>query len=364
MRMFPVCVDDLRRLARDKLSADVWEYIDGGSDGELTLAANREAFQRVQFRPRVMVDVSRCPTGTTLLGDPLAAPLGVAPTAYHQMVHGDGEVATAKGAGAAGALFVVSMFASRTVEDIATAATGPLWLQLYWLRRRAALADLVRRAAAAGYRALVLTVDAPRIGRRLRDLRNGFAVQPDIEAVNLDPALMASTHERRTGESAIARHSAQTFDPTLTWADLAWLRDLSDLPVLVKGILTAPDAARAVEAGAAGIIVSNHGGRQLDRAPASLTALVEVIGAVGDACPVLLDGGVRGGADVFAALALGASAVLIGRPTLWALAHNGGAGVADLFELLRIELEHTMALAGRPGLRDIDRDAVRLDGLS
>jgi 4-hydroxymandelate oxidase len=259
-------------------------------------------------------------------------------------------------------LFVVSMFASRTLEKIAATASGPLWFQFYWLRRRDVLADLVHRAEVAGYRALVLTVDAPRIGRRLRDLRNGFAVDPDVDAANLDADLMAATHRRRTGESAIAVHAAQTFDPSLTWADLEWLRGLTDLPILLKGILTAEDAARAVDRGAAGIIVSNHGGRQLDGAVASLFALAEVVDAVAGACPVLFDGGVRSGTDVFTALALGASTVLIGRPVLWALAHSGGDGVADLFELLREELAHTMALAGRPTLADIDRSAVRLDG--
>jgi 4-hydroxymandelate oxidase len=250
------------------------------------------------------------------------------------------------------------MFASRTLEDIAAAATGPLWLQLYWLRRRDVMAQLARRAADAGYRALVLTVDAPVIGRRLRDLRNGFAVDAEVQAANLDPALMALTHRRRTGASAIAQHAAQTFDPSLTWADLAWLRETCDLPIVVKGVLTAEDAQRAVAHGAAAVIVSNHGGRQLDRAVASLHALAEVVDAVGDACPVLFDGGVRDGTDVFVALALGAKAVFLGRPVLWALAVEGAAGVAQLLDLVRDELRHTMALTGRPALSDIDRSVL------
>lgn len=358
--MVPTCVEDYQRLAHDRLPADVWDFIDGGGGGERTLVANRDAFDRVRLRPQVLVDVSERDTATTLFGLPLAAPIGVAPTAYHQLVHPDAEVGTAAGAGKAGALYVVGMFASRTFEDIAAAASGPLWLQLYWLRRRDVLASLLDRAGAAGYAAVVLTVDAPVIGRRLRDLRHGFAVDPAVTAANLDPALMASTHRRRPGESALATHAAEAFDPTLTWTDLAWLREHTTLPILLKGILTAPDAIRAVASGVDGIIVSNHGGRQLDGVPASLPALVEVVDAVRGRCPVLVDGGIRTGTDIFAALALGASAVLLGRPVLWALSVDGGAGVASLLGLLRDELSHTMALAGRPRLADVDRSAVQL----
>jgi 4-hydroxymandelate oxidase len=356
--MSAVCVDDYRRLAQSLLAPDVWDFVDGGGGGERTLAANLLAFERVELRPRVMTDVSNCATATTVLGAQLTAPLGVAPTAYHKLVHADGEVGTA--AGAAGALFVVAMFASRTFEEIAAAATGPLWLQLYWLRQRDVLASMISRAQVAGFRAIVLTVDAPVIGRRLRDLRHGFAVDPRAQAPNLDPGLMASSHERRTGESAIATHAAPVFDPSLTWADLAWLRSRTSLPVVLKGILTAEDACRALDHGVDAIIVSNHGGRQLDQVPASLHALGEVVDAVGGRCPVLFDGGVRSGTDVFTAIALGAATVLIGRPVLWALSVNGGAGVASLFDLLRAELAHTMALTGRPRLDLIDGSAVRL----
>lgn len=351
-------IDDYRRGAQERLSAEVWDYIDGGGGEERTLRANCQAFDEVVLRPRVLVDVSACPTQTTVLDAEVALPVGVAPTAYHRLAHPDGEVATARGAGAAGALYVVSMLASRTLEEIAKAATGPLWLQLYWLRRRAALADLVERAAATGYRAVVLTVDTPRVGRRLRDLRNNFAIDPAITAANVPVEIMATVHQRHAGESALARHADEAFDAAVTWADLAWLREVSPLPLLLKGIVTAEDATRAVEYGAAGIIVSNHGGRQLDGAPATLHALPEVVDAAGGACPVLVDGGVRRGTDVFAALALGAQAVLVGRPVLWALAAGGGDGVAGMLRLLREELAHTMALAGRPTLSDIDSSAV------
>ncbi|MDI1463931.1 alpha-hydroxy acid oxidase [Catellatospora sp. KI3] len=353
-----LCADDYRALAHARLRGDVWDFLDGGSGAELSVDANRAAFDRALLRPRTLVDVSRIDTTRKLLGGALTAPLGVAPIAYHRMYHPEGETATAAGAGRAGALFVASIFASRTVEEIAAAATGPLWLQLYWLRQRAALAELARRAQDAGFRALVLTVDAPRIGKRLRDLRNGFVVDPDIRAANLDPALMTSAHERRDGASSIATHAALTFDQTVTWHDLAWLKGVTDLPVVLKGILTAEDAARAVEYGADAVIVSNHGGRQLDGAVPALRALPEVVAAVAGRCPVLLDGSVRTGRDIFVALALGAEAVLIGRPALWALTAGGADGVAHVLSLLSAELEHTMALTGRPALADIGRDAV------
>ncbi|HET6214643.1 MAG TPA: alpha-hydroxy acid oxidase, partial [Micromonosporaceae bacterium] len=212
----PVCVEEYEQLAHNKLPAEVWDFVAGGSGAELTLAANRQAFDRVRLRPRVLVDVSACPTETTLLGAPVALPVGIAPTAYHGLVHPDGELGTARGAGATNALYVVSMFATRTLEEIAAKASGPLWLQLYWLRRREVLAELIRRAAGAGYRAIVLTVDVPRIGRRLRDLRNGFAIDPSVRAVNLEPAMTEVAHQRRAGESALAAHATEALDPSIT----------------------------------------------------------------------------------------------------------------------------------------------------
>jgi 4-hydroxymandelate oxidase len=353
-----VCVEDYARLARDRLPADVWDFVEGGSGAERTVAANRAAFDRLRLRPRILSGGSVPRTSTTLLGTPLKAPLGVAPTAYHRLFHPDGELATARGAGAAGALFVVSIFATQPLEQIARVATGPLWLQIYWLRRRDAVARLVKRAEAAGFTGVVLTVDTPRVGRRLRDMRNGFAVDPDVRAVNLDDEVTARSHERQPGTSALASHSAQEFDPTLSWSDLEWLRAQTGLPIVLKGILTGEDAARAVGSTVDAVIVSNHGGRQLDNAVASLDALAEVVDAVGGACPVLFDGGVRCGTDVFTALALGASAVLLGRPVLWALAAGGADGVAHLLDMLHDELAETMMLAGRPALDDLDRSAL------
>ncbi|MEV7598313.1 alpha-hydroxy acid oxidase [Kitasatospora sp. NPDC089797] len=348
----------IERAARDRLPPEIWDFIEGGSGTERTLAANRQVFGHYALRPRTLVDVSDCDPSLTLLGTPLELPLGIAPMAYHRLVDPEGETATARAAGRAGALLVVGMFASRTLESIAAAATGPLWLQLYWLRRRAALEALVERAEEAGYRALVLTVDAPRIGHRARDLRNGFAIPPTVRAVNLDDSLMSASHRADQGSSGIAEHAREQFDPTLSWSDLAWLRARTRLPLVLKGVLTAEDARLAVEHGADAVLVSNHGGRQLDGALPALTALPEVVDAVPADLPVLFDGGVRSGTDLAVALALGARTVLIGRPALWGLAVDGEAGVLRVLHLLRAELDHTMALLGRPRLAGLGRDAL------
>jgi 4-hydroxymandelate oxidase len=343
---------DFAARARACIDPHVWDFVEGGGGAELTLQANRQLFDSTLLRPRVLVDVSQCDTSTRLLDTDLACPIGVAPVAYQRMLLDEGEVATARGL--AGTLMLVSIFASRTIEEIAAAATGPLWMQLYWMRERQVLADLVKRAQDSGYRAIVLTVDAPRIGRRLRDIRNNFGVPPHISAVNVDPELMASTHQG----NGIAVHAQLTFDQSITWADLAWLKGLTDLPLVLKGVLTAEDAALAVEYGCDAVLVSNHGGRQLDGAVPSLRALPEVVAAVAGRCPVLLDGGVRNGRDAFIALAMGASAMMLGRPVMWALACDGAEGVRHLLGMLKDELEHTMALAGRPTIACIDRGAV------
>ena len=330
----------------------VWDFVEGGGGAELTLEANRALFDAALLRPRVLVDVSNCDTSTRLLGLDLPCPIGIAPLAYQRMVLDEGEVATARSL--SGALMVVSIFASRTIEEIAAAATGPLWMQLYWFSERRVLTDLVKRAHGLGFRAIVLTVDAPRIGNRLRDKRNGFGVPAHMSAVNVDPELMASSY----GQDGIAAHARQTFDQSVTWSDLAWLKGRSDLPLVVKGVLTGEDAALAVEHGADAIVVTNHGGRQLDGAVPSLRALPEVVAAVAGRCPVIFDGGVRSGRDVFIALASGASAVLVGRPVLWALAAGGSDGVLRLLGILKEELEHTMALSGRPTVAGIDGSAL------
>ncbi|HEV7655880.1 MAG TPA: alpha-hydroxy acid oxidase [Mycobacteriales bacterium] len=352
---------DLRAVAetaRAALPPDVYGFLAGGSGAERTLRANRAAFERVALRPRVLVDVSEISLRTSLFGVEWGVPFGVAPMAYHRLAHPDGEVASAAAAGAVGGAFVSSIFASRTFAEVAAATDGPRWQQLYWLRNRDAFAEVVARAEEAGAGALVLTVDAPRVASRPRDLGSSFTLPDDVRAVNVDPAVMGSAHAATPGTSAIQRHSAERFDPAVTWRDLPWLRARTSLPLLLKGVLTAEDARLAVEHGVDGLIVSNHGGRQLDAAVPSLDALPEIVDAVPGSMPVLLDGGVRRGSDIVVALALGASAVLIGRPVLWGLAAGGREAVTGVLQQLRDQLEECLMLAGRPTIAALDRSAV------
>ncbi|MFI1970719.1 aminotransferase [Streptomyces cinnamoneus] len=342
---------DYADLARRGMDAAVWDFLAGGAGEERTLAANLAAFGRVRLLPRVLTGAGRPVTMTRILGRDWAAPVGIAPLAYHTMADPEGETATARAAGRAGLPLIVSTFAGRTLEDVAAAAAGaPLWLQVYCFRDRDVTRRLVERAERAGFEALVLTADAPHLGRRLRDLRNGFRLPAGIGPANLEGAGFASPRD----------HSLMEFDPGLDWSAVAWLRSVSSLPVLVKGVLTAADACRAVEAGAAGVVVSNHGGRQLDGAVATLDALPEITAALAGACPVLLDGGVRRGVDVLAALALGADAVLLGRPVLDGLAVDGASGVARVLDILVGELTDAMSLSGLGSVADATPGLVRL----
>lgn len=359
--MDPVNVAEYETLAAKRLAPSTWDYYRGGSDDEQTLRANRDAFGCIQLRPRVLVDVSNVSLETTVLGSTLRTPLMVAPTAYHGLAHPEAECETARGAGAAGALMTVSTMANRPLEDVAEAATGPLWFQLYVYRDRQLSERLVRRAEAAGYRALVLTVDAVRLGRRERDLRNGFGLPPHLHTANLEGDAREQPSQE-PGASGLAIHANTLWDTSLTWEALDWLRSISTLPIVVKGIVTAEDAALAVEHGASGIIVSNHGGRQLDGTIATIEALPEVVAAVAGRIEVYMDGGIRRGTDALKALVLGARAVLLGRPVVWGLAANGQQGVSHIFELLGTELELAMALAGCPSLAALSPALVRLPG--
>jgi 4-hydroxymandelate oxidase len=309
----------------------------------------------------VLVDVGELDLETEVLGQAVAMPILLAPTAFQVLAHPEGEVATARAAAAAGTLSILSTLASRRLEEVAAAApAGRRWFQLYCSRDRALTRALVEKAAAHGFGALVLTVDVPVVGRREKDLRNRFSLPPaaaphgllDLVA-ELDLSLPAEP------SSALVALSARLFDPTLRWEDLAWLRSLSTLPILIKGILTGEDARLAVEHGAAGILVSNHGGRQLDSVPAAVDALPEVVAAVEGRIPVLLDGGVRRGTDVIKALALGARAVLVGRPYVWGLAAGGEAGVRRVLELLHDELATGLALLGCPRVGDLGPQHLR-----
>lgn len=332
--------------ARAILSPMAWSYFHGGADAQLTRRKNARAYARWDLWPRVLVDVSRCDPGVTLLGERLATPLIVAPMAYQKLAHPDGEIATARGAEAAGARMTVATLATISVEDVAAATPAAKWFQLYVHKDRGFTRTLVERARDAGYRGLVLTVDVPVLGRRLGSLRSAFRLPDGMTMANLGAS--PDLHE------VAARH-----DASLGWKDLEWLASLSGMPILVKGILRGDDAARAADSGVAGIVVSNHGGRQLDGAPATLDALPGVLDAVAGRCPVLIDGGIRWGSDVLKALALGATAVMIGRPVLWGLACGGADGVARVLGILTEELVRAMALAGCPDLASIPRDLCR-----
>ena len=345
---------DFEAIARDRMKRPFYDYYAGGAEDEVTLAANRGAFADVFLRPRVLVDVSRIETAGTVLGTPVSMPVLIAPTAFHRLAHPDGELATARAAGALGTLMVASTIATYTIEEIAQAATGPLWYQLYVYKDRSLARNLIQRAEKAGYRALCLTVDAPQLGSRERDFRNSFTLPPGVrirnfEEFGLDAARMgASFHS----------YAQKQLDGSLTWDAIEWLRGETSLPLILKGIIAPEDALLAAERGVDGIIVSNHGGRQLDGAEATLRALPRVVDAVAGRAEVFMDGGVRRGTDVVKALALGARAVLVGRPCLWGLAAAGEEGVKRVLELFRQELTLAMALCGCPDLSAIDRSLI------
>ncbi len=337
-------VFDYEMLAEERMEPVYWDFYAGGSDDEVTARANQTDFARIRLRPRVLVDVSTCDTSTSVLGQAVKIPILVAPTALHCMAHPEGECATVQGAGAVGTLMVASTVATRTMEDIAQAASGPLWFQLYVYPTLEVAAGLVRRAEAAGYQAIVMTVDLPVLGNRERDRRHEMPIPPPpfVEA-NLEGV-------ERVGQQWVP----------LTWETVDWLRSITSLPIVLKGILTAEDALLAVEHGVSGIVVSNHGGRQLDSCVTGIEALPEIVEAVAGRCEVYMDGGIRRGTDILKALALGARAVLVGRPVLWGLAVNGAQGVQHVLEILRSELELAMKLSGCPTLASINRSLVKL----
>jgi 4-hydroxymandelate oxidase len=287
-------------------------------------------------------------------------PILAAPTAFHRLACPEGELATARGVGATGTLMVLSSLATCRMEDVAAAATGPLWFQLYINKDRGFTRELIARARDAGYRALVVTADTPCWGVRENDLRNGFHLPDGVEPVNLMPAGDARDEERTHNGAGMAQILSWMLDTALTWRDIEWIAIEADMPVLVKGVCRPDDAREALARGAAGVIVSNHGGRQLDTAPATISVLPDVIEAVAGAAPVLVDGGIRRGTDILKALALGARAVLVGRPVLWGLATGGAEGVAQALGMLRHELDLAMALAGCASLNDVTPDLVKM----
>jgi 4-hydroxymandelate oxidase len=351
----PLDLEAVEAAARERLERGVYDYVAGGADDERSMADAQAAWSRLRLRPRVLRDVSEVSMVTTVLGSRLEVPLLVAPMAYHRMAHPDGEAASGAGAAAAGAGYILSTQATMTVEEVAGAIPDAMrWFQVYVVRDRGWTADLVARAAAAGYRALVLTVDVPVLGNRLRDLRNDFRLPTGLKPANAPPA--GAARQRELDVDPLAQ--AGQFDPGLTPEVVGWLADRSGLPVLVKGVLRGDDALACLEAGAAGVVVSNHGGRQLDTVVATADALAEVAAAVGDRGEVYVDGGIRRGTDVVKALALGARAVLVGRPVLWGLAVGGAAGVERVLSGLAGELRLAMALCGAPDLARLTPDLV------
>jgi 4-hydroxymandelate oxidase len=355
--MDPVNLVEFEQAARERLAREAYDYYAGGANDQFTLRRNRDAWSEIALHYPVLRDVSSRDTSTTILGEKISFPVMVAPTAFHRMACTEGECATARAAGRAGTVMVVSTLSTTTVEDIAAAATGPLWFQLYVYKDRGATTALIRRAEVAGCRALVLTVDAQVWGRREADVRNNFKLPDGLTVANLADYAKEMFPAGIPG-SGLAAYVSQMLDPTLNWKDLAWLRGQTKLPILLKGIVRADDARSAVEHGADGVIVSNHGGRQLDTAPATIEALPRVVDAVDGKIPVLIDGGVRRGTDVIKALALGAKAALIGRPILWGLAANGEEGGYRVLELLKAEFDLAMALCGARTVSEIDKSLL------
>jgi 4-hydroxymandelate oxidase len=339
-------LDSLEPLARERLDPMLFDYIAGGAADEWTLAENRVAWSRIQIVPRMLRGVANRSLETSVLGTPVRCPVLVAPMGFHGLCHAEAEEATARATAAEGTIFCASTVSNRSLETIAAASGGPRWFQLYVYRDRAITRSLVDRAAAAGYSALCLTVDTPMAGDRERDRRNSLRMPAHLELANF-PASHTAQHHQGSGKgSSLAQYIAAQWDPSLTWKDVEWLRAVSPLPVVVKGVLDPRDAVLAIEHGAAAVIVSNHGGRQLDSVPAPITMLRAVVDAVAGRAEVLLDGGVRRGTDVIKALALGARAVLLGRPVLWGLTLDGADGVRAVLQHLSAELDLAMALAG------------------
>ncbi len=335
----PICLADFEPLAKAKMSAMGWEYVTAGAGDELTVRWNKEAYQRIRLRPHVLVDVSKLDTRVTLFGQEHPFPILLAPTGSQKLTHPEGELATARGASAAGTTMVLSSFSNTSLEDVAAVAKSPLWFQLYAQTDHGFTRELVQRAETGGYRALCLTVDRPIGGARNREQRADVKLGPlpNLKGLQISGGIL---------------------DAALSWKDVEWLLSFAKIPLLVKGVLNPDDADRAVKAGVAGIMVSNHGGRNLDTLPATIDALPQVADKVGGRVPVFVDGGVRRGTDVLKALALGANAVLIGRPYLYGLGAAGEAGVTKVVNILQHEFQMAMMSTGRTNIGSIDRSVI------
>lgn len=353
----PITLADYERQARDVLERTRYEYFAAGAGAEITLRENREAYDTLRLRPRVLTPVGNRNHAINLFGHEIPSPILVAPMAFQKLAHPEGEIATARACATAGAAYVASTVATCSLEEIAAASSGPKWFQLYVFKDKGVTRSLVERAEAAGYQAIEMTADVPVMGRREADIRNHFALPREFTVKNLESAGHGcmDTDGKDSGPALYTRY---LFDPDLSWRDVEWLRSITKLPIVVKGILRGDDAAKAVEHGAGGIVVSNHGGRQLDTVLPTIRALPEVVSAVAGRIPVLIDGGIRKGIDIVKALALGADAVQIGRPILWGLAVGGEAGVTRVLTLIREELDNALALCGCPSIAHVTRDLI------
>ncbi|XP_042402374.1 peroxisomal (S)-2-hydroxy-acid oxidase GLO3-like [Zingiber officinale] len=349
-------VSEYEEIAKQKLPKMIYDYFASGAEDQWTLRENRNAFSRILFRPRILVDVSKIDLTTTVLGFNISMPIMIAPSAMQKMAHPQGELATARAASAAGTIMTLSSWSTSSVEEVNSTGPGIRFFQLYVYKDRNVVLQLVRRAERAGFKAIVLTVDTPRLGRREADIKNRFTLPPSLTLKNFEDLDLGKMD--RTNDSGLASYVASQVDRSLSWKDVKWLQTITALPIVVKGVMTAEDTKLAVQAGVAGIVVSNHGARQLDYVPATINSLEEVVKAAQGKVPVFLDGGIRRGTDVFKALALGASGVFIGRPVIFALAADGEAGVRKVLEMLRDELELTMALSGCTSLEQITRNHI------
>ncbi len=371
-------IEDLRAVARRRLPRGVFDYIDGAAEDEISLAANSEAYRRIRFRPRVLRDVREVSPATTLLGKPVSLPLVIAPTGFTRIAHSAGELALARAAARAGVPYTLSTLSTRSIEEVAAVSTGSKWFQVYVWRDRGLVQEMIDRAASAGYEALVLTVDTPVLGNRQRDVRNGLTLPPKLDLwtildgvihpgwtwdfVRAEPIRFANVVGRAVGDGAdavsLADYINTQFDPGLSWRDVEWCRSIWKGPLVLKGIQTIEDAKLAAEAGVAAIALSNHGGRQLDSAPAPLDLVPAVADAVGDRLEIICDGGVRRGSDVVKAIALGARACMAGRAFLYGLGAAGESGVDHVCRYLATGLRRTMALIGCRAIADLSRDYV------
>jgi 4-hydroxymandelate oxidase len=345
-------VADYARAARERLARECCDYYEGGALDEITLRENTAAWERLKLYYRVLAGVGPRDLRTTVLGQPISMPIVIAPTAFHKLACDHGEIATARAAKATGTLFILSSLSNTAMELVFAQAASPRWFQLYIYKDRAITLELVRRAEAAGAEAIVLTVDAPGLGTRERDARNNFCLPEGLTIENLAPLGKGTVPQVRG--SGLAAYVRDNFKSDLSFADLDWLCHSTRLPVIVKGLVRGDDARRAVNHGAKAIVVSNHGGRQLDTAPATCEALPHVVAAAGSHCEIYVDGGIRRGSDVLKAIALGARAVLVGRAILWGLCAAGQEGATQVLEILRRELDEAMLLCGCTTVSDID----------